>query len=340
MKNIVQKISILAIFIAILIGCSENSNVTSPSSKGLSQEYGNDTKYVVSLVQDPYQDTDGNWVWEWQVVNTAPGNGLNGTQQALSHLDLIFGLEECAGNWSNVVSAGVKNYGATAWTDFTPTYQEDMSLRNSGDCYRDPVLKFSVTTNGSNASYFRLVLNDEFEVDETSGGLIMKYANKCSIISFPGIGCPPEDFGIEEICYYNSSETAWSAGTRFNTKGNWATYSTYTGGTKTYDLYAGQSILVGSVTVEPAIGGVNVTYSLNGTWGLSEYHLHLATSVSGIPQANNKNPIPGQFKYKGSYELDPDDIDSTYPNTVTVFVPWSGSAIVAAHAVVQERICE
>ena len=64
---------------------------------------------------------------------------------------------------------------------------------------------------------------------------------------------------------------------------------------------------------------------------MSESHLHVATSLEGIPQTPSGNPIPGQFDYGEEY--DPS------VNVYTYNMPWNQSwndldLYIAAHAVV------
>lgn len=103
----------------------------------------------------------------------------------------------------------------------------------------------------------------------------------------------------EEKCY--EDETAWAAGSRFVTKGNWATYTAYSGTEKTVTLYAGQTMVAGTVEFSNAIGGyVTVTISLNEGWKFNDLvaeteNIHIMPYM-GTPAA--VNPAPGKFTYK------------------------------------------
>jgi hypothetical protein len=84
--------------------------------------------------------------------------------------------------------------------------------------------------------------------------------------------------------------------------------------------------------------GVNlyVKYVTEGGWCMTDIHLHVATSLEGIPQ-NDGNPIPGQFDIKDKF--DPCVYEQTYT------IPLSGYAstelFIAAHAVVTNLVgCE
>ena len=97
-------------------------------------------------------------------------------------------------------------------------------------------------------------------------------------------------------------------------------------------LMAGQSIWAGLVEVWN--DGVSLHVRYVSKWGLgfclNETHLHVATSLAGIPQ-NNGNPIPGKFDYK--------DDDLGCVHDIEYVIPLDGweagtDLFIAAHAVV------
>lgn len=97
-------------------------------------------------------------------------------------------------------------------------------------------------------------------------------------------------------------------------------------------LMAGQSIYAGLVEVWNDGGDLHVRYV--SKWGLgyclNETHLHVATSLAGIPQKNG-NPIPGKFDYK--------DDDLGCVHDIEYVIPLDGweagtELVIAAHAVV------
>ncbi len=116
-----------------------------------------------------------------------------------------------------------------------------------------------------------------------------------------------------------------------------------------FPLYAGQDWLVGEVLVWD--DGVNlcVKYRLfpeifdeGDGWGITETHLAVATSPSGIPQTKKHNPIPGQFLYgidelegKDSWEIciPFDQLGVEEPGDLKVVC--SDELFIAAHAVVE-----
>jgi len=145
-------------------------------------------------------------------------------------------------------------------------------------------------------------------------------------------------------------ETSW-AGNASNWKlwqfsgKNWALYLKYENPDpyQHYDLVGAMYVgnpkngahTGGTVTVSrDTIDGneyLSVTYDTDGDWDLYECHVHVATSLEGIPQ-NKGNPPPGQFTYN-SGAFDP------YEDSYTFLVPYdptwgNGPIYVAAHSVV------
>ena len=113
---------------------------------------------------------------------------------------------------------------------------------------------------------------------------------------------------------------------------NWATYIIHqpTVDEAIFYLYAAQHYHAGELYVWKADGYLYVEYILDDGVTMSESHLHVNTSLNGIPQ-NNGNPTPGQFDYKEDH--DPRVTEYTYE------IPWDDAwdcldLYIAAHAVV------
>ena len=107
----------------------------------------------------------------------------------------------------------------------------------------------------------------------------------------------------EEVCY--QEETAWTQGTRYVSKGNWATYTSKNAGTVT--LYAGQTLPAGSATL--TVNGdntVTIAITLNAGWSLQD--VNEPVKIQGYDIAPTGNPSPGLFTtYKG------DELSVTVP---------------------------
>lgn len=135
--------------------------------------------YAVSL--ESKTPVGSNWEWIWTVQNLNPGNGNNGTVQNLSHWGMQFG--SCF-NFSSVVQAAYSANGVN-WTSFTPVYQVDPSQ----NCMTTPVLKFDFGTTGSNPSYYKLVLNQNYEPGSTAGYYKSGSRTGCCTFNFTGVSC-------------------------------------------------------------------------------------------------------------------------------------------------------
>ena len=99
----------------------------------------------------------------------------------------------------------------------------------------------------------------------------------------------------------------------------------------TVDLIAGQNDDAGDVTIWNDADYLYVKYETVADVFIEETHVHVATPLEGIPQANG-NPIPGQFDYQTFH--DPWVTEFTY--MIPLDPGWvSGTELyIAAHAVV------
>lgn len=124
---------------------------------------------------------NGAWEWVWSVQNPNPGNGSNGTVQNLSHWGMQLGA--CV-SWASVVGAANSADGVT-WTSFTPVYQSDPSQ----SCMTTPTLKFDFGTSGSSKSYYKLVLNADYQVVAAPAYYKSGANTGFCTFSFAGVGC-------------------------------------------------------------------------------------------------------------------------------------------------------
>ena len=93
----------------------------------------------------------------------------------------------------------------------------------------------------------------------------------------------------------------------------------------------GSGFLVGHVHVWNDADYLYVKYVVNNSdFCISETHVHVATSMSDIPQKNG-NPIPGHFEYSGMHEC------PLLNHTYQIPISWSAgqTLYIAAHGVVQ-----
>jgi hypothetical protein len=97
------------------------------------------------------------------------------------------------------------------------------------------------------------------------------------------------------------------------------------------NLYAGQNILVGEVTVTGSNGNYEVTYNLtNDGYCLVETHLSVVSDPNDFPMTRAGNPIPGQFEYSNTHDCIP-----SFSYNVNLEDFKEGEQVyIAAHAVV------
>lgn len=108
-------------------------------------------------------------------------------------------------------------------------------------------------------------------------------------------------------------------------------------GTQCFTLVAGQHTDVGTVCVTAVGDDLEITYSTDNGWKLSETHLWVGTDIAGMPQTRKGSPIPGQFPYPSG------DISGSTSYTSLVSLDSIGfscpsddqAVLVAAHAVVK-----
>ena len=112
---------------------------------------------------------------------------------------------------------------------------------------------------------------------------------------------------------------------------NWATYIKCIPDEtiQTFYLYADQEYRVGELYVSKDSSYLYVEYYLDDGYDMSVSHLHVATSLDGIPQTPSGNPKIGNFEYNG--EHDPRVTEYTY--TMPWDSAWDGIDLyIAAHA--------
>jgi hypothetical protein len=100
-------------------------------------------------------------------------------------------------------------------------------------------------------------------------------------------------------------------------------------------ILAGKTLNVGTVTISNDLTMIHITYNITApNWSMTETHVALATSLSGIPQANG-NPVPGKFPYKATH--------NPAVTTFTYNIPlgdWNEDTClyVATHCALQQKV--
>lgn len=106
------------------------------------------------------------------------------------------------------------------------------------------------------------------------------------------------------VCEEFKDETAWAAGSRYVTKGNWATYTSYSGVPKSVTLFAGQTMNAGTVAFSASVNGVvTITITLTGDWEFADVMENV--KIQDYATAPSGNPSPGLFAHKGTATASP-----------------------------------
>ena len=120
--------------------------------------------------------------WTWELVNPNPGNGNNGTLQDVSHWDMALPPAAEAA----LVSAEYSRDG-NSWHSVGIEMDRDPSIRA---CTSIDVLKFPVSTNGSDPVYFRCTFNQKFNYNAYATSYIKTGGGRegCNLYYFGGLG--------------------------------------------------------------------------------------------------------------------------------------------------------
>jgi hypothetical protein len=123
-----------------------------------------------------------NQQWTWSLVNPNPGNGTNGTLQDIGHWSVQLNPDAEAA----LVSAEY-SYDGVTWHTADAVVDRDPSIKI---CTTVDVLKYTVSTSGTNPSYCRMTLNTDFPVNQYSTSWIKTGGGQqgCNLYYFSGIG--------------------------------------------------------------------------------------------------------------------------------------------------------
>jgi hypothetical protein len=141
-----------------------------------------DYGYNIVNVSNNVPISPGVYQWVWTLTNPNPGNGLNGTNQDVSHWDIPLNEQAEAA----LVSAEY-SYDGVTYFSANPEMRRDPSIRL---CTTTDVLKFEAGTSGSAPTYFRLCLSAQFAVQPNSTSYIKTGGGQtgCNIFLFTGVG--------------------------------------------------------------------------------------------------------------------------------------------------------
>jgi hypothetical protein len=281
MKKIISIIPLLIIISITFYSC-EQINVAEPSGNvSITSLVGG--YEIILLDGGPVNNGDGTYTWTWSVTNTNPEGGI----KDLSHWDFDPGaclVEE------DVLSVMAGNDPSEIDSVLEIEIQDDPSM----DCGNGiATLKFDYGTEGSDPSYYQLVINKNYEVDPAAVAY-WKAGQGCGEGIFDGIGCLVDPGATD--C---TDETAWADGERYIEQGNWATYTSYVPDSDV-PLYAGQTLLAGNVHFSAVNNNeITIEITLYSNWSLQD--VDEPVKIQDYEIAPSGNPLPGLFDYKFDY---------------------------------------
>jgi len=155
--------------------------------------------------------------------------------------------------------------------------------------FTNPFIKLAKAPN-----VFPVVIKIGFDVQVTDGQFLIKAGTSC-------IGSSLSNYSVSRQCIdapkCYKEDTGWAAGSRYVTRGNWATFTAYTAGS--VNIYAGQNKFAGTATMSAVTNGnVTITMKLNDGWSLQE--VSNPVKIQGYSTAPSGNPSPGRFASKGT----------------------------------------
>ena len=210
-------------------------------------------------------------------------------QHGISHMNFKFA--DCDGNalnTSNITSATVNGNDWMGNKIVQGVPPADACYAFGGDVIKLDAFDFSGVVT--------IVIT--FDTALSGGAFVIKAGNNCYGLNDPNYSFS-RDCTPPEPCYDYQNETAWADGTRYVTRGNWATWTPYQS-TSSVVLYAGKNMEAGSVSMsEVSNGEVTITITLGAGWSFQD--VGEPVKIQGYnsrPPASN--PSPGRFANKGS----------------------------------------
>jgi hypothetical protein len=175
---------------------------------------------------------------------------------------------------------------------FTPEVLELMKkLFGGGDLWKscDGIHWLPVTLNGF-GNHLNYGIREVIPVQKDGEDIALAVGTANPFTGRPNGGC---EVWLEAF----KDETGWAAGTRYTSKGNWATYTPYAAGS-TVELLAGQTMKAGKVSFSSVVDGkVTISITLNCGWHFDDVSDNV--KIQDYKLAPSGNPSPGKFAWNG-----------------------------------------
>lgn len=138
--------------------------------------------YIVKL-ENKILNKNKTYTWIWSVTNPNPGNGTPGSGTAQDLVSWGITLGSCA-NMGQIIIGSTSPDGIT-WKNFNP----EVNTVSEINSISKPILMFDLGTNRSQKSYYKLVVNGNFSVNN-SVSAVYKSGDKAGVLTISGFGCP------------------------------------------------------------------------------------------------------------------------------------------------------
>lgn len=290
----VLRVCLTILMVAFWTACSDDtanfgpgddaSAAPLPEWASTPQSFGGVTPY---LIPNGARDTD----YFPGYINTSEGTGWNGGNRTCEQVAYVY--ETSFTNSSARVNAEDFTNGQYTFGPITVTTTDGIHVSWSSSV---PVKAVFILkgSNAANTYYYSSCSTEDSglaspETYNRNGKLI---PHDLSNLTVCWTVCD------DNVCY--DHETAWAAtsagNNRYATKGNWATSVSYGGIEKTVNLYAGQTMLAGTVNLKPELGQVRVTITLAVDWSFAL--VNESVKIQGYALKPGGNPAPGLFANK------------------------------------------
>jgi hypothetical protein len=175
------------------------------------------------------------------------------------------------------------------------------TTEGQNDCYgmlADPIVKLG---QGFTAPIVVFVI--AFDVPVMDGVFLIKAGSANSPTGGGCFGLNDPNYSFSRTCVVDlpkcyQDDSAWGAGQRYVSRGNWATFTAYSAN-GSVNIFAGQNKWAGTASMSAINNGnVTITITLNEGWSLQE--VSNPVKVQGYSVAPTGNPSPGRFASKGT----------------------------------------
>lgn len=244
MKTFSKLASVLLLAAAgIFSGCNKEQSAAPIAGPGIMEGCNDQLQMGSGLssvkASSPYkvhianlQKEGDNWVWIWEIKNTNPGSGADGTVADLKSWGIDLGPSIGLGD---IVQAAYSP-DKVNWTTFSPTFEKNQGQTCSDSKY----LKFALGTAGNKSSFYKLVITKNVPHTDTEA------------LYTTAAGC-----GIFFTCGFGSGETASSKAVDLKTACEFSILA------KTGISTTGTTSIIGNIGVSPiaatAITGFGLT---------------------------------------------------------------------------------